>query len=69
LRAQFARIAHGETGIDPTLSEFLGQAYELKSLADYGTGTEADISRVTAEAAVVRASRFVACIANLLEAG
>ncbi len=44
----------------------LGRAYELKSLADYGTRTEADISLATATAAVATAGRFVDCIAELL---
>lgn len=66
LRAQFARIAKDEPRIDQTLSEFLGRAYELKSLADYGTGTEAKISAVTATAAVAMANRFVDCISGLL---
>jgi uncharacterized protein (UPF0332 family) len=69
LRAQFARIAKDEPCIDQSLSGFLGRAYELKSLADYGTGSEASISRATAEAAVESATRFVDCIADLLEIG
>jgi uncharacterized protein (UPF0332 family) len=68
LRAQFARIAKDEPRIDQPLSEFLGRAYELKSLADYGTGTESGITLATAEAAVEVATRFVDCIASLLEA-
>jgi uncharacterized protein (UPF0332 family) len=66
LRAQFARLAKNEPRIDHTLSEFLGQAYELNSLADCGTGTEAKISATTAAAAVAMAGRFVDCIADLL---
>jgi hypothetical protein len=34
LRAQFARLARDEPSIDQAISEFLGRAYELKSLAD-----------------------------------
>lgn len=68
LRAQFARIAKDEARIDQSLSEFLGRAYELKSLADYGTGTEAVISLPTAQAAIETATRFVDCIAGLLTA-
>lgn len=52
--------------LDKALSEFLGRAYELKSMADYGTGTEAEISVVTATAAIATAARFVDCIADLL---
>ena len=66
LRAQFARIAKDEPRIDQSVSEFLGRAYELKSLADYGTGIEATISLPTAQAAVETATRFVDCIASLL---
>jgi uncharacterized protein (UPF0332 family) len=66
VRAQFARLVRDEPSIDQALSEFLGRAYELKSLANYGTGTEADISIATATAAVVTAARFVDCIAVLV---
>ena len=68
LRAQFARITKDEPRIDRALSEFLGRAYELKSLADYGTGSEADISITTAKAAIETATRFVDCIAGLITA-
>jgi hypothetical protein len=64
--AQFARFARGEPWIDQALAEFLGRAYELKSLADYGTGTEASISFPTAKAAIETATRFVDCIARAL---
>ena len=67
LRAQFARIAKDEPCIDRTLGDFLGRAYELKSLADYGTGTEASISIATATAAIETATRFVDCISGLLD--
>lgn len=66
LRAQFARLAKDEPRIDHTVAEFLGRGYELKSLADYGTGAEADISVATATAAIATATRFVECIASLL---
>jgi uncharacterized protein (UPF0332 family) len=68
LRPRFARLAKDEPRIDQSLSEFLGRAYELKSRAGYGTGSEASISLVTAAAAVATAGRFVDCIAGLLEA-
>jgi uncharacterized protein (UPF0332 family) len=69
LRAQFAHIIKDEPSIDQSLSEFLGRAYELKSLADYGTGTEATISLVTAKAAIKTATRFADCIASLIGGG
>jgi uncharacterized protein (UPF0332 family) len=66
LRAQFALIAKNEPLVERDLSEFLAQAYELKSMADYGTGAEASISVATATAAVATATRFVDCVARLL---
>jgi len=66
LRAQFARLAKDEPRIDHTVAEFLDRGYELKSLADYGTGAEADITVATATAAIAMATRFVECIASLL---
>jgi uncharacterized protein (UPF0332 family) len=66
LRAQFAHIARDEPGIDRSLTEFPARAYELKSLADYGTGPESAVSVATAEAAIEAADRFVSCIARLL---
>lgn len=36
LRTEFARLARTEPNIDPTFSRFLVNAYELKSVADYG---------------------------------
>lgn len=69
LRAQFARIAKDQPRIDQSVSEFLGRAYELKSLADYGTGTEATISFVTATSAIEATTRFVDCIASLIGEG
>lgn len=66
LRAQFASLVRDEPRVDPELREFLGRSYELKALADYGTGTEANISVTTATAAVATAGRFVDIIASLL---
>ena len=43
-------------------------ALALKSIAGYGTGTEANISGTTARSAVNTATRFVDCIAGLLGA-
>jgi uncharacterized protein (UPF0332 family) len=67
LRSQFSQFARDEPSIDQTISEFLGRAFELKSLADHGTGTEAEIFAATATAAVATASRFVDRIAAMLQ--
>lgn len=68
VRSQFALLTRAETLIDQGLSEFLAQAYELKSLSDYGTGVEASISATTARAAIETATRFVDAIADILAA-
>jgi uncharacterized protein (UPF0332 family) len=67
LRSEFARITRGEPRVDRTFSAFLAQAYELKSLSDYGTGDEAAISAATAEAALQTAARFVECVVGLVD--
>jgi uncharacterized protein (UPF0332 family) len=66
LRSEFARLTRGDLRVDRSLSEFLAQAYELKSIADYGTGSEAIISADTAAAAIAMAERFIGCVADLI---
>jgi uncharacterized protein (UPF0332 family) len=66
VRSEFARLTRGDPRVDRALSEFLGQAYELKSIADYGTGSEAIISAETATAAIKTAARFIDCISSLI---
>ena len=68
LRSQFYRLIKDDPSADSSLFEFLGRAYELKSMADYGTGAEAVITANTAAAAVESATRFVDAVAGLLEA-
>ena len=65
VRTEFARLLK-DTSTDRELMVFLAQAYELKSLADYGTGSEAAISSTTADAAIQTAARFVDYVATLL---
>ncbi|HEY3638771.1 MAG TPA: HEPN domain-containing protein [Rhizomicrobium sp.] len=67
LRARFALFAKEEPRIESELSEFVGRAYELKSLADYGMAREATISSDIALAAFATAARFVDRITALLE--
>lgn len=66
LRSEFARLTRGDVRVSRLVSEFLGQAYELKSMADYGVGEEAVVSVPVAAAAIENATRFVACIAGIL---
>ncbi len=66
VRTQFALLTKDQAGLDPRLREFLGQAYDLKSRSDYGTGAEATISAETARAAIEAADSFVGQIAALI---
>jgi uncharacterized protein (UPF0332 family) len=69
VRAEFARLTRGDDRVDRSLSEFLAQAYELKSIADYGTGRDGVVSAEAAAAAIETADRFVDCVANLISSG
>jgi len=48
------------------LPAFLAQAYNLKSLADYAVGSDVGVSLEEAGDAIMKATRFVDCIATLL---
>jgi uncharacterized protein (UPF0332 family) len=66
LRAEFSRLARNDPRIDRELVSFLAQAYELKSVADYGTDSAAEITLQDAEQALQTAARFVSLIAGLV---
>jgi hypothetical protein len=59
-------VLKGQTSGEQPLLEFLAQAYELKALADYGTGADAVITSATAKAAVAASILFVERVAELL---
>lgn len=66
VRTEFSKLVHKEPRIDRSFLSFLAQAYELKSVADYGVGPIAKISSDDAKAAIETAERFIECIAELL---
>ena len=66
LRTEFARLARDEPAIDPTCTKFLAEAYEITSLADYGTDPKVIISSEQTATAIQSARRFIECIAALL---
>lgn len=57
-----------ETSFDLEQRRFLGRAYNLKTMADYGIGPDACVSADQARATVEAAGRFVAAVADLLGA-
>ena len=66
LRTVFSRLAKDEPRLDPTFTQFLGNAYDLKSLADYADRPAFRISPEDADAAIVTAERFIAAIATVI---
>lgn len=66
VRSEFVRLTRNDQRVDRTLFEFLAQAYELKAIADYGTGSEATITGDAAKSAIVTAKRFLTFVTELL---
>lgn len=67
VQSEFHRLARNNPHIDKTLPPFLSQAYNLKSIADYEIGPEADIPQEYSAAAIETAIRFVDSVGQLLE--
>ncbi len=67
VRTEFARLARSDARIPKDLPTFLGKAYELKSIADYGISPNIRVSLGDAENAIETAARFIECIAGLLK--
>ena len=63
-RSEFARLARDEGGISREQVAFLGWAYELKTVADYGS--EPQVSSAQAERAIAEAECFVETVAERL---
>ena len=63
---QFALVSKDEVTLQADLRRFLAQAYDLKSVADYGTGPEAVIPLDRAAAAIAIARRFLDVVAQLV---
>ena len=66
VHAQFARLTRNEPRLGLELRQFLAQAYDIKSIADYGLGPETDVPLDRASAAIYTAERFVDRVTELL---
>ena len=66
VHAQFARLTRNEPRLGIELRQFLAQAYDIKSIADYGLGPDTDVSLDRAGAAINPAEEFVDRVAELL---
>lgn len=66
VHAQFARLTRNEPRLGIELRQFLAQAYDIKSIADYGVGSDSDVPLDRAAEATDTAERFVSVVADLL---
>ncbi|HLH49168.1 MAG TPA: HEPN domain-containing protein [Roseiarcus sp.] len=65
VHAEFLRLTKDDSNIGE-LRAFLSRAYNLKSLADYETGPDSEISPDRAAKALAEAKRFVAFLGDLI---
>ena len=65
MQSEFARLAKLEPAIETGLRAFLGRAFNLKTIADYGTGPASSVGRSRAAEAIEAARGFVAAIESL----
>lgn len=63
---ELRRLTEDEPRFDAELRAFLARAYNLKSITDYGTGPESEVTVEQARQAVETATRFVECIKVLM---
>lgn len=67
LRVIFARLAKDEPRIDPSYVRFIANAYEFKSIADYGVDEATpEITAEDARYAIETAASFITVITDLL---
>lgn len=66
VHVQFARLTRDEPMINDELRRFLPRAYDMKAIADYELGPDADVPTAQAAMAIETAERFIDCIAALL---
>lgn len=67
VRALFNELARDDAGIPPECAEFLSDGFDLKSVADYGTGLiTPTISPDDAAEALEKAERMIRTIAECL---
>jgi uncharacterized protein (UPF0332 family) len=66
VHTQFARLTRNEPRLSRELRQFLAQAYDIKSMADYGLGPNIDVPLDRAGAAIDTAEEFVNRVIELL---
>jgi len=66
VHSQFNLLTKGDSRVGTELRRFLSDAFDLKTVADYEVGPEAQVSLDEAQAAIATATRFVDRIAEIL---
>jgi uncharacterized protein (UPF0332 family) len=66
VHTQFARLTRNEPRLSHELRQFLAQAYDIKSIADYGLGPDTDVPLDRAAAAIDTAEQFVNRVIELV---
>jgi uncharacterized protein (UPF0332 family) len=66
VRSRFGALAREEPRMDVAMRRFLTDGYDLKSVADYAIGPDAEVSAEDAQQAIVTASHFVNRIQEVL---
>ena len=66
VQGEFGRLVKDDPRFDTALRTFLPRAYNLKSIADYGTGPGSHVTAANAEDALQAARRFVQCVTLLM---
>lgn len=68
VHSELRRLTKDDQHLDPELRVFLAVTYSLKAIADYETGPGSEVSPERAATAVEVGKRFVARMAELVEA-
>jgi uncharacterized protein (UPF0332 family) len=66
VHSKFSELVRAEPRVDDELRAFLGRAYNLKTVADYGAGPDAQVLPEKAREAIATARRFVECVETLI---
>lgn len=66
VHSQFHLLTRSDPRIEDELRGFLSDGFDLKTISDYGVGSDAAVQSGEAEAAIATATRFVARIEEIL---
>jgi uncharacterized protein (UPF0332 family) len=66
VQSELHRLTGDEPRFDADLRAFLARTYNLKAIADYETGPDAEVTTEQAQEAIATAARFVAVVAEFL---